>query len=131
VAVHRGRLSLVLFVLSHYYGTRSYKIVIGIIISFFFVGYMGMWGDMMESMGFIIVATIMAISFWHSPWRLDGKIQSGASSDHSYTGFYANPAAFRLFNSGCDALRHWKNSWIDICHCLCATSNDPFNKLRN
>jgi|TARA_B100000787_G_C16164429_1_gene283093 glycine betaine/proline transport system permease protein len=44
-----------------YYGTRSYKIVIGIILSFFFVGYMGMWQDMMESMGFIIVATIMAI----------------------------------------------------------------------
>ena len=44
-----------------YYGTRSYKIVIGIILSFFFVGYMGMWQDMMESMGFIIVATIMSI----------------------------------------------------------------------
>ena len=45
-----------------FYGTRSYKIVIGIIVSFFFVGYMGMWEDMMESMGFIIVATIMSIA---------------------------------------------------------------------
>jgi ABC-type proline/glycine betaine transport system permease subunit len=35
---------------------------------------MGMWDDMMQSMGFIIVATIMAISFWNTPRRLDGKI---------------------------------------------------------
>ena len=58
------QLSLCVHLLVYCYpsdGTRSYKIVIGIILSFFFVGYMGMWQDMMESMGFIIVATIMSI----------------------------------------------------------------------
>ena len=44
-----------------YWATRSYKLVLGVIIALFVVGLFGMWEDTMETTGIIVVSTLVAI----------------------------------------------------------------------
>ena len=44
-----------------YWATRSYKLVLGVIIALFTVGLFGMWEDTMETTGIIVVSTLVAI----------------------------------------------------------------------
>ena len=44
-----------------YWATRSYKLVIGVIVALFVVGLFGMWEDTMETSGIIIVSTLVSI----------------------------------------------------------------------
>jgi len=44
-----------------YWATRSYKLVMGVIIALFVVGLFGMWEDTMETTGIIVVSTLVAI----------------------------------------------------------------------
>ena len=45
-----------------YWATRSYKLVMGVIIALFVVGLFGMWEDTMETTGIIVVSTLVAVS---------------------------------------------------------------------
>lgn len=42
--------------------SRSWKLVLGVIVSFFMIGYFGMWDDTMRTMSIILVCTLMAIA---------------------------------------------------------------------
>lgn len=42
-------------------GSRSWKIVLGTIISFFLIGYFGMWQDTMSTLAIVSVATLLCI----------------------------------------------------------------------
>lgn len=44
-----------------YMASRSWKLVVGVIISFFLIGYFGMWDNTMRTMSIILVCTLMAI----------------------------------------------------------------------
>jgi len=44
-----------------YWATRSYKLVMGVIVALFVVGLFGMWEDTMETSGIIIVSTLVSI----------------------------------------------------------------------
>ena len=44
-----------------YWATRSYKLVLGVIVALFVVGLFGMWEDTMETTGIIVVSTLVAI----------------------------------------------------------------------
>ncbi|RRC97624.1 proline/glycine betaine ABC transporter permease [Amphritea balenae] len=42
--------------------SRSWKLVLGVVVSFFMIGYFGMWDDTMRTMSIILVCTMMAIA---------------------------------------------------------------------
>ncbi|BBB25289.1 ABC transporter permease [Amphritea japonica] len=42
--------------------SRSWKLVLGVVVSFFMIGYFGMWDDTMRTMSIILVCTLMAIA---------------------------------------------------------------------
>jgi glycine betaine/proline transport system permease protein len=44
-----------------WYGSRSYKIVAGVVLSLMLIGYLGMWDDTMRTLSIITVCTIIAI----------------------------------------------------------------------
>ena len=44
-----------------YWATRSWKLVLGVIVALFLVGLFGMWEDTMETSGIIIVSTLVSI----------------------------------------------------------------------
>ena len=45
-----------------WYGSRSMKVVVGCILSFIAIGYLGMWKDTMSTLAIISVATLLCIS---------------------------------------------------------------------
>lgn len=45
-----------------YLASRSWKLSLGVVISFFLIGYFGMWEDTMRTMSIILVCTLMAIA---------------------------------------------------------------------
>ena len=44
-----------------WYGSRSFKIVIGVVLSLLLIGYLGMWEDTMRTLSIITVCTLVAI----------------------------------------------------------------------
>ncbi|WP_010324888.1 ABC transporter permease [Marinobacterium stanieri] len=44
-----------------YLASRSWKLSLGVVVSFFLIGYFGMWEDAMSTMSIILVCTLMAI----------------------------------------------------------------------
>ncbi len=44
-----------------WYGSRSYKLVIGVLLAFLTVGYFGMWDDTMRTLSIIVVCTLLSI----------------------------------------------------------------------
>ena len=44
-----------------YLASRSWKLSLGVIVSFLLIGYFGMWDDTMRTLSFITVCTLMAI----------------------------------------------------------------------
>lgn len=44
-----------------YFASRSWKLSLGVIVSFLLIGYFGMWEDTMRTMSIITVCTLMAI----------------------------------------------------------------------
>ncbi|MDO6563959.1 proline/glycine betaine ABC transporter permease [Amphritea sp. 1_MG-2023] len=45
-----------------YLSSRSWKLSLGVVISFFMIGYFGMWDNTMRTMSIILVCTFMAIA---------------------------------------------------------------------
>ena len=45
-----------------YLSSRSWKLSLGVVISFFMIGYFGMWDDTMRTMSIILVCTLVAIA---------------------------------------------------------------------
>ena len=45
-----------------YLGSRSWKLVVGVIVAFSVIGYLGMWEDTMSTLSIITVCTIVAIA---------------------------------------------------------------------
>ena len=45
-----------------YLASRSWKLGLGVVISFFLIGYFGMWDNTMRTMSIILVCTLMAIA---------------------------------------------------------------------
>lgn len=45
-----------------YLASRSWKLGLGVVVSFFLIGYFGMWDNTMRTMSFILVCTLMAIA---------------------------------------------------------------------
>ena len=45
-----------------YLGSRSWKLVVGVIVAFCVIGYLGMWEDTMSTLSIITVCTIVAIA---------------------------------------------------------------------
>lgn len=45
-----------------YVASRSWKLSLGVVVSFFLIGYFGMWEDTMRTMSIILVCTLMAIA---------------------------------------------------------------------
>ena len=45
-----------------WYGSRSYKIVTGVVLSLLLIGYLGMWDDTMRTLSIITVCTIVSIA---------------------------------------------------------------------
>lgn len=46
-----------------YMASRSWKLTLCVIVSFFMIGYLGMWEDTMQTMSIILVSTFVAILF--------------------------------------------------------------------
>ncbi len=44
-----------------YTATRSWKLMLGVMLAFFLIGYFGMWEDTMRTMSIILVCTVLAI----------------------------------------------------------------------
>ncbi|AJQ94279.1 ABC transporter permease [Gynuella sunshinyii] len=44
-----------------YFASRSWKLCLGVVISFLLIGYFGMWEDTMRTMSIIIVSTVLAL----------------------------------------------------------------------
>jgi glycine betaine/proline transport system permease protein len=45
-----------------YIGSRSWKIVIGVVLAFLMIGYLGMWADTMRTLSIITVCTVVAVA---------------------------------------------------------------------
>lgn len=45
-----------------YLASRSWKLGLGVVVSFFLIGYFGMWDNTMRTMSIILVCTLMAIA---------------------------------------------------------------------
>ncbi len=45
-----------------YFASRSWKLGLGVVISFLLIGYFGMWDDTMRTMSIILVCTLLAIA---------------------------------------------------------------------
>lgn len=45
-----------------WYGSRSIKVVVGVVVAFVLIGYFGMWDDTMRTLSIITVCTLLAIA---------------------------------------------------------------------
>ncbi|MDM5148161.1 proline/glycine betaine ABC transporter permease [Candidatus Persebacteraceae bacterium Df01] len=53
---------IIVFCVLAYLGSHSKKVVVGVILSFFAIGYFGMWDNTMRTISIIVVCTFMAVS---------------------------------------------------------------------
>ena len=88
-------------------GSRSWKIVVGSLLCFMLIGYLGMWEDTMSTVAMISVATLICISIGIPNRGVDVALRSCTSHDHSSFGRDANDPQFCLPDSSGDAVGHW------------------------
>jgi len=100
-------LMILIFASLAWLGARSIPIAIGTIVSFFAIGWFGMWEDTMATVAIISVATFFVYRSRYPLGYFDVTVQSVASGDYACAGCHADDSQFRLFNTGGHATGYW------------------------